>query len=142
MGNVAGHSLGGALAEIFAACMDHLGDKAPFKIKAVYTIGAPGVAEQPLVNSQQASKCFNGARIFNEDRSTFDPVPYIAKVGGFVHPQLKAIQLHEDGDDKLSMKEFACTSKEATKGLTGGFTLASLHFADLYLERMLKLLKM
>jgi hypothetical protein len=143
--NAAGHSLGGALAAIFAVCVNQKkgfipGDK--FVVKGVYTIGAPGVAKQQLRNMQNNSGCFNGARIFVEDPNTFDPVPYVADVANFVHPQLRAIQLHETtSGKKLSLNEFDCRSETARKGLTGGIPNPVLHSSDLYLARMHELWK-
>eukprot|EP00420_Gonyaulax_spinifera_P035962 CAMPEP_0197877758 /NCGR_PEP_ID=MMETSP1439-20131203/6345_1 /TAXON_ID=66791 /ORGANISM="Gonyaulax spinifera, Strain CCMP409" /LENGTH=458 /DNA_ID=CAMNT_0043497129 /DNA_START=97 /DNA_END=1473 /DNA_ORIENTATION=+ len=136
--NAAGHSLGGALASIFATCANRKEDLISgnkFIVKELYTVGAPGVAKQPLEDKQRPSHCFNGARLFNEDPNTFDPVPYVAKVAGFVHPKLKATQIIEHKDHTLVTKDFDAKSTEAHRGLSGGVALAVLHSADVYLRR-------
>lgn len=139
-----GHSLGGSVATIFAACFNAdpcFESGCPFYVKELYTIGAPTVAKQSVANAQSSSGCFDGARIFNEDPKSFDPVPYVANLMGFVHPQVKAIEFIEDSDLSLSYTEYDCTSDEAKNGLTGGFAIASLHSSHVYVARAEKMFK-
>lgn len=111
-----GHSLGGAMAEIFAACAAYKfpqglqelqGPEAPtFKVKKVYTSGAPAISWIPGEKTQMTGAdgaCLDGIRFFNKDLGTHDPVPSIAVSYGFQHPKLKAIQFFHD-----EKKEYAC----------------------------------
>jgi len=114
---VVGHSLGGAAAEVFTACVNQkkqwLWGK-NFAVKEVYTIGAPAVSRRPL---QQHDGCLKGARIYNEDDDQYDPVPFVAQKAGMVHPKLKAIRLREvEKEKEWKSIEFDCMSDKAHKG--------------------------
>jgi len=112
-----GHSLGGALASVFATCANApgnpLGTQLGFLITSLYTVGAPALAKSSPRNGQTSSGCFDGARFFIEDSRTYDPVSYAAVLAGFEHPRVKAIQLHSNSDDILSFNTFWCQSDEA-----------------------------
>jgi len=88
-----------------------------------------------VTDAQTTDGCFAGARLFNEDDSTFDPVPYAANIVGFTHPKMTAIQLHEGSDYSLSKQEFSCSSKVAAEGLGGGTAFPSRHLSSEYLYR-------
>jgi len=119
---VVGHSLGGAVAEIFTACVNQkerwLKGKG-FKVKEVYTIGALAVAKTAL---EQPDGCLKGARIYDEDGEKcdplqFDPAPYLSQLAGarLVHPKLKAVQLKKTSSG-VEKREFDCQSEEAING--------------------------
>merc|ERR1719507_467415 len=146
---VVGHSLGGAAAEVFTACVNQkkqwLWGK-NFAVKEVYTIGAPAVSRRPL---QQHDGCLKGARIYNEDDDQYDPVPFVAQKAGMVHPKLKAIRLKEKkiSGDKKEWKsiEFDCMSDEAQKGdkavdnngdVWKLVTNGGIHMAGKYVDRL------
>lgn len=143
--SAAGHSLGGAIASIFAACVNRKenfiqGNK--FTIKELWTIGAPAASKQPLEDKTQKSGCFNGARIYNDDGREYDIVPYITNNVGFVHPHLKSVRL-----DKKGAVLAACTSREAEHGfekrfrkkITSTLKNAELHDHNLYNDLVKKL---
>lgn len=113
---VVGHSLGGAAASVFTACVNQqekwLWGKG-FKVKEVYTIGAPAVSKEPL---RQSDGCLKGLRIYNEDETTYDYVPYLAQWAGMVHPNLKAVKLTKKTNDEVEKQELDCNSKEAVNG--------------------------
>jgi len=52
-----GHSLGGALATIFAACTNS-DPSIPFKVQGVYTIGAPAVAKTQVWGGRCGMACY------------------------------------------------------------------------------------
>jgi len=156
-----GHSLGGAVAEIFTVCVNQREDWIPgnpFDVKEVYTIGAPAVALSPL---KQHGGCLNGARFYNEDEETYDPVAFVAQLAGFEHPNLRAVQLISSSD-KVVGRELDCMSQEAVEG-NRAFSARSaikdlkrvardmkaelekkleLHFRVTYMERVQRLLKL
>ena len=87
---VVGHSLGGAMASLYAACAEQKGLKtADF----LYTFGAPAISHTPLSNK---GRCFRGARFYNFDGDAkYDIVPNIAMVSpaSYLHPMMDAIAL-------------------------------------------------
>jgi len=109
-----GHSLGGALASVFAACMNAArgtvripdllgvaGDvvangsliQTPSAELSLFTYGAPAVSKTPLRNLKASNRAFKGARFYNEDTFTFDPIPYSGYLAGYRHPQNSATRL-------------------------------------------------
>merc|ERR1712187_761002 len=77
---MAGHSLGGALATLTAACYTHRWgpsfDKAFValpKFLGLYTFGAPAVTKMELkqggINVKEQGECFPGTRFFNSDNN-------------------------------------------------------------------------
>jgi len=113
---VVGHSLGGAAASVFTSCVNQdkkwLSGKG-FKVKEVYTIGAPAVSKKPL---RQADGCLKGLRIYNEDKNNYDLVPFLAQWAGMVHPNLKAMIVTKKSETVVEETEFDCNSKEAVSG--------------------------
>jgi hypothetical protein len=107
----AGHSLGGAAADLFAACFNlkrkhsaelpsHLqGVRELYPIvDSVWTIGAPAITkDKPLSNALAEDGCFEGGRWYNQDHDgSYDPVPILAKHVGFLHPRMTAVAVYKD----------------------------------------------
>lgn len=90
---ITGHSLGGAVATILAACVQNT-DIYPWKNKfmGVYTWGAPGTKENGGMTGPGGA-CLPGLRFYNVDESTMDPIPPLASVGGCKHPKMSSVQL-------------------------------------------------
>lgn len=61
-----GHSLGGGLAQLFSAAMNHPDDalNAGLHVDAVYTFGAMPVAHESLANGVESDGCFQGGLFF------------------------------------------------------------------------------
>lgn len=100
---VVGHSLGGAMASLLAACANHpdptyRASKDPdthkavedITVKAIYTIGAPSISRVQLTNHGQM---FPGRRFYNYDSLQYDPVPSSAQAANHKHPLLQAVRL-------------------------------------------------
>mmetsp|Transcript_57821 Transcript_57821/g.163174 ORF Transcript_57821/g.163174 Transcript_57821/m.163174 type:complete len:257 (+) Transcript_57821:261-1031(+) len=113
-----GHSLGGALASILAACANSqesggighlLGGLA---VAGIYTFGAPAVSKGQLTDGRSSDGCFGGGRWYREDEAAFDPVPYLAHPLGFQHPRSIAIRMEDTGHGRAK-REFECASREA-----------------------------
>lgn len=111
---VTGHSLGGAMAEMFAACWNSpwhrpAADKSP-PVSRVYTFGAPSafdpnkIPPRTRIGTGDPMKwdiCFGGKRFFNYDTDEagdFDPVPTIATHLGWTHLPYDAVQLTQAAD--------------------------------------------
>mmetsp|Transcript_27411 Transcript_27411/g.63319 ORF Transcript_27411/g.63319 Transcript_27411/m.63319 type:complete len:391 (-) Transcript_27411:69-1241(-) len=108
-----GHSLGGALAQIFAACANHqalstvaVSAVTPLTVAKVYTFGAPAVsvAGRPLANAASPDGCFDGARFYNVDSWTYDPVPPLAQSWGLVHANIRPIQMYSSDSAAISVR--------------------------------------
>lgn len=125
-----GHSLGGALASVFAGCS--MKSDAPDSIKGIrvdglYTFGAPGVSKpsgQPGDDPSgqlipTGSKCFKGKRFWNtaswEGVALADPIPSLASTLGFLHPRVEAVNLDAPlfGENKAGQSIYDCISTEA-----------------------------
>lgn len=102
--HIVGHSLGGGVASVLAACANNPARPYGFEVECLWTFGAPGVSKTPLVNSLSSSGCFKGGRFWNQDSLSMDPIPGLSRGLNFVHPRLKATRL----DEKAS--EFHATS--------------------------------
>jgi hypothetical protein len=89
---VAGHSLGGGLAQLFALAINGKSDplNAKMKIDTIYTFGAMSLGEENEANDQAADGCFGGQQYFNakEDESgtTVDIVTTNKTGGHFLEP--------------------------------------------------------
>jgi len=113
-----GHSLGGALAGLLAACANRKSQGSAWRtflkgieVKELYTFGAPEVVQGGIRNDRRKSGCFNGARFYNEQSQfKFDPVPLIARTGTriekYKHPAVNAVRLQDD-----SHTIHSCTKK-------------------------------
>lgn len=120
--SVTGHSLGGGVATVVAGCASSSGglsaigsahkDMKPFKVKGLYTVGAPGVSRPAVTDT--GGKCFPGKRAFNEDSRTIDIVPWIAQKFGYLQPHIEAVELTSSDSSVLSKTDFSCSSKEAS----------------------------
>lgn len=119
---VVGHSLGAAIAEIFAACI-HANWKPPSmpEIKGVYTLAAPGVSKTQLTDTSSAgvqrAGCFPGKRFYIQDTVWEDAVPAVTRPFGFEHPKLKAVRLRKTNyfwsSTTYIHEDFACDSNNA-----------------------------
>mmetsp|Transcript_13811 Transcript_13811/g.25336 ORF Transcript_13811/g.25336 Transcript_13811/m.25336 type:complete len:386 (+) Transcript_13811:70-1227(+) len=107
-----GHSLGGALAQMFAACansqaLTEIAATAvtPMTVSKVYTMGAPAMASigRPLTNAASPDGCFEGARFYNLDSWTYDIVPVVAQPWGLAHGNLRPIQIFSSDDEVISV---------------------------------------
>jgi pimeloyl-ACP methyl ester carboxylesterase len=146
--NVVGHSLGGSVASIAAACLnsntksrdvvsipgaEELGIR-NFRVKGLYTVGAPGFAK----HNAMSEECIPGARMYNfGDR--MDAVPAAAAFLGYVHPKVMAIELHPAVEDS---KVYRCDSEEAKMlpYLRNDVKLSStLHKVPIYMVRLREL---
>jgi hypothetical protein len=117
---VGGHSLGGAIASMFATCANHEANneilvpdltrwdeltgaavvKAGKTVKSatvsgLYTFGMPPVAKTQLSNNASEDGTFAGGRFYIEDKGCFDPVPFGCSKLGYVHPKVASIRLNE-----------------------------------------------
>lgn len=113
---VVGHSLGGAVAAILAACANpgprelHVPElvvrsgmetlpaatiKLPH-ITELWTFGAPGVSQVRMTNKSAKDGVFQGGRFFIDDECTFDPVPFMSSVppASCEHPKMKSYRLY------------------------------------------------
>lgn len=137
---VTGHSLGGAVATVLAACASN-GD-VTWNLAGLYTIGAPGVS----VNTQVAAAdggCLPGLRVFNFDANTYDPVPYIASIrpgGALLHPKVAAASFTSTWSDGLARADYDCASNVASVVPNEkGWRALSIedHKAGRYIERLI-----
>lgn len=122
---IVGHSLGGALAHIFPACLHASWEHGPLpEIQGIYTLAAPGVSKKQLTDQSAAGVerggCFPGARFFNQDINVGDLVPAVTRTLGYVHPKLEAVRLRErssfwEDDEEHKSKAYACDSTQAMK---------------------------
>eukprot|EP00927_Polykrikos_kofoidii_P009098 TRINITY_DN13774_c0_g1_i2.p1 TRINITY_DN13774_c0_g1~~TRINITY_DN13774_c0_g1_i2.p1 ORF type:complete len:272 (+),score=9.39 TRINITY_DN13774_c0_g1_i2:44-817(+) len=119
-----GHSQGGAMASILAACANKkggLGASFPwfpaFTVDLLYTVGAPGISKQHINNDQASNGCFAGMRVVNFDDKSYDPVPWVTSRFGFLHPPLEVTRLKETwswwGRKSVTKESHSCKSREA-----------------------------
>jgi len=98
---VAGHSLGGSVANLVAACSNktHAASKSPsFKADYLFTFGAPGVSKSvQLDNTEDSRGCFAGARVYNSE----DPIPSLTNPLDFFHPKVMEVRLDGQGDGEV-----------------------------------------
>lgn len=92
---VTGHSLGGGVASVFAACANNPAKPFTFHVNKLWTFGAPAVSSHPLHNGIATDGCFAGGRIWNQDTLTIDPIPGLSRGLNFFHPRLEATRLYE-----------------------------------------------
>eukprot|EP00927_Polykrikos_kofoidii_P041919 TRINITY_DN3579_c0_g1_i3.p1 TRINITY_DN3579_c0_g1~~TRINITY_DN3579_c0_g1_i3.p1 ORF type:complete len:276 (+),score=12.75 TRINITY_DN3579_c0_g1_i3:196-1023(+) len=121
---LSGHSAGGAVASILAACANQNGGLRAsfshfpaFTVDRLYTIGAPGISKQRINNDQERNGCFSGMRVVNYDGASYDPVPYVNSHWGFLHPPLELTRTKMTtswwGRSKVTKESYSCTSNEA-----------------------------
>jgi len=141
-----GHSLGGAMASVFTACVNAQAgyfEGNPFRVKELYSFGAPLVSfRHPLAEAN--GQCLKGARFYNEDEDEghshhrwIDPVVTLPPLLGWFHPKLKAIRLTQV-DGEYEEEEFACDSREATSPslFLSDWKKVSLHNIQDYIKRV------
>lgn len=118
-----GHSLGGAMASLYAAVADEWGLKGA---DYLYTFAAPAVSTSPL---HRVYECFPGARFYiADDVGHYDVVPAVASWVGFVHPFIETLRLStapQFGEDKyLWIPQRSCfdSAREPKLYATTAFT--------------------
>lgn len=134
---VVGHSLGGAIAALTAACAV---TRKTFDVKGLYTFGAPSVSKTQLGND---GKCFEGARVYNYG----DGVPGVAQALGFGHPQMQSIMVDECPDGNFSTKVYGCDTDESKNSPSfisnfmprGATERARVHTIREYIRRLVAL---
>mmetsp|Transcript_316 Transcript_316/g.875 ORF Transcript_316/g.875 Transcript_316/m.875 type:complete len:327 (+) Transcript_316:92-1072(+) len=114
-----GHSMGGAVASILAACANH-GELSAIhpnattamSVSKLYTYAAPAVSSTGFINPLSSDGCWGGARYFIVDDWSFDPVPPVAVPFGFVHPHVQPVQIgmHEGALESI---DWPCNSHDA-----------------------------
>jgi hypothetical protein len=146
-----GHSLGGAVATIAAACMNAPGSVGSipgawkhnlqnFRAKGLYTCGAPSVSTEQMTSEH--GRCFVGKRMFNFDSRTMDTVPSVATPLGYVHPKVEALELHSDNEEKISEVAYACDTSDAkSKPSNPGIKFSTItdHLMPVYISRLREL---
>jgi hypothetical protein len=150
-----GHSMGGALATLVAACAYKKADAAwnwP-EDPHIYTFGAPAVATTRIAETEPA--VFKGYRFFNKDKSWRDPIPVLSRRPsksperpGFLHPKLSAFQIQEIGFGAKHLG-FIETDGDSPESATipdydrpwasDPIGMVKLHGAKVYVKRLLKL---
>lgn len=145
-----GHSLGGALAELMAACANRPDTEKNVSLKAraihfqvheMYTFGACAVSTEMLTNRlrQFSDGCFPGARVFLEQRHMgresshwIDPVAnyFSLRPNSLVHPKTTVVALtkHVLGNEQTSNITQANVIAECSRALPEvepGFTAKS-----------------
>lgn len=129
---VAGHSLGGGLAQLFALAINGKSDplNATVKIDTIYTFGAMSLGEENEANDQAADGCFGGQQYFNaqEDESgiTVDIVTTNQTGGQFLEP-IKSSKTLLFGPGKSQIYECGITIPKSHG--SSGF---DLHLIQLY----------
>lgn len=113
---VVGHSLGAAMAAVFSVCANSPGglkaigvpDAPDINVKALYTIGEPEITYVTAKNGKSEDGCFKGARVYNANRWSHDPIPRAARAAGFVHPQLNAVMYTAWNSNDFERNVFEC----------------------------------
>mmetsp|Transcript_47361 Transcript_47361/g.112647 ORF Transcript_47361/g.112647 Transcript_47361/m.112647 type:complete len:349 (+) Transcript_47361:71-1117(+) len=123
-----GHSMGGFLSGLFAACanMDDLVEVSPgmqaITVEKVYSFGAPAIATNAPRNALSSSGCFKGARFFINDATEYDfaPALWFPFSTDYRHPYLPPVNLALDRETQLTCTSpGACSSAVATEAPRG-----------------------
>lgn len=115
--SVVGHSLGGGVANLMAACQSNLAPGAsvavqdlvirgqlrvnqaevrfPVRQFSIYTVGTPAISRSPMLNGWAADGVFMGTRAYNSDRYSQDWAPTVGQLFGFYHPKMNALRLRD-----------------------------------------------
>eukprot|EP00933_Yihiella_yeosuensis_P049210 TRINITY_DN458_c0_g2_i1.p1 TRINITY_DN458_c0_g2~~TRINITY_DN458_c0_g2_i1.p1 ORF type:complete len:373 (-),score=50.17 TRINITY_DN458_c0_g2_i1:108-1226(-) len=135
---VLGHSLGGGIASLIAALANK---HRYFTADFLYTLGAPGPTRTQLRNPAN-NGCFNGARVYNKDSWTGDPVPAASRRVGYVYPKAAALRLYNDRNDERKSYLYNCNSQMARDEPYRSGTIAgagaSSHKMVVYITRLQK----
>jgi hypothetical protein len=131
-----GHSMGAAVASVLAHCASKPGALPAWPsipVAKLYTTGGPGVSKTQLTNN---GGCFEGARFYNSNDATHDPVPLMPK--NFYHPKMKVVKLQGDVSGKPTTMEYQCESNEALKEPVSGSGRMKLddHSPNTYMARI------
>mmetsp|Transcript_58931 Transcript_58931/g.108872 ORF Transcript_58931/g.108872 Transcript_58931/m.108872 type:complete len:427 (+) Transcript_58931:54-1334(+) len=155
----AGHSLGGALAEIFAACANYdqlhrvaRNAKTRLTVDKVYSTGSPAVSTVPVSNPKHPSGCFDGIRAFISDQWHYDVVAACTGLIHFKHPYLKPMAIQDSmSNGNYTMRTWDCHGYEAQwepMDLTNNISIGPVqvpvpkmpdveaHLPDAYIERL------
>lgn len=136
---ITGHSLGGAIASVLTACAVNDDVTWGAKFAGLYTIGAPGVTTDQIKGKDDA--CLPGVRIFNNDDTQMDPVPYVGRLrpgDPLLHQKLPALQLKKKFYDQLSTVQYNCDATNARDRPTNGIKgwASNDHKAGTYISRL------
>jgi len=134
----AGHSMGGAIAELVAVCASKGGW--PFKVDELYTFGTPGITKgEQMINAVSENGCFKGARIYSKDEYLLDPIPALSQPWGFLHPKIEEWRLRRVSSNVLQVKKFGCSTPHASTNpkLASRAPNMLIHPAVRYVKRLL-----
>lgn len=143
-----GHSAGGSVATLLAACENggHLGAYGPtWKFRGVYTFGAAPVSMRPISNATAGDGCILGARFWNQDPKQTDPIAGSLKP--MFHPQMAAVKIIKARkESRPGAWGYACSSRSAAELPSGTGLFAyvgdlGLHMTNEYVSRTDVLLK-
>uniref|UniRef100_A0A7S2NYA6 Uncharacterized protein n=1 Tax=Zooxanthella nutricula TaxID=1333877 RepID=A0A7S2NYA6_9DINO len=111
---------------------------APGIVAAVYTYGAPGTADPPLVNFAAKDGCFSGLRSYNEDVLTgvTHQVDAAAISNAYKHAKMSSVVLHASGDSIYT----PCPGNDNAPNDADGTVFAEwrLHWENDYQPRLRK----
>uniref|UniRef100_A0A7S0A0L4 Fungal lipase-type domain-containing protein n=1 Tax=Pyrodinium bahamense TaxID=73915 RepID=A0A7S0A0L4_9DINO len=131
---ITGQSLGGATAEILAACAsaNQLAQLQPpenpsFRVKDIHTYGAMASATTPLRNSSGGSPCLRGRRWFHAE----DPIARFGPAFGLVHPLMDATEIFTGADGSLTFRDYDCQSAESISDTALGKAVTLADMQDL-----------
>jgi len=141
-----GHSLGGALSTLIAACANKQGW---WTVDGVYTFGAPGLSSRTQIsNPLSKDGCFKGYRVYNSDKWQMDPIAATGSPFGFKQPKIQEIRIKRLSSGEYVYKSHACDSDHARRFPRArdklwwtGVGLPTMHPATIYIKRLLKLYK-
>lgn len=111
---VTGHSLGGAMAQLFSVLVNRQDDPLKWsrKVDALYTIGSMPISKVQLTNGQRPDGCFNGKNIFNanvddgEDGTIYTDFAYFVPTAQrFKHVKREQVFVHSAGSRTFSCSE-------------------------------------
>lgn len=134
-----GHSTGGAQATLLAACANNGSKAYGFTVKAVYTIGSPGISKNPLPNNEAADQCFGGYRWYNHDLVDYDILSELG--GGLYHAYVPAVRLSRpsvSNTSHLEVHTYGCKTHCTVKYPNNVATVGSTFMNSLktYLPRV------
>ncbi|CAJ1399165.1 unnamed protein product [Effrenium voratum] len=156
--SVAGHSQGAALAEIFATCVNradevsfpdlwrwgqlvHPGRRVSTRVTVtgLYGVASPGsTVDFQLKNGASPGGVFPGARLFNMDSETFDPVPWITVLLNFQHAKYQALQLLQPHQVVSHQGDtFDARWQPLTSAVFGKLMSVEHHLGPAYMRRIL-----
>jgi len=139
---VVGHSLGGGLAQLFSAAINHPADNlgAELNVDKLYTFGAMPVAEESLENGGLAGGCFPGslyytAKIDDSGSTAVDIVGAKAVGGGGAGMDpVKADKVLLFGPGSDGSQSFPCGTKLPLEEYTSpGFSLHLIQIYEFYM---------